>query len=1005
MTFLGPMTRRLETGGANWPTRLNLLSLVLLLLTGTIAIEIVTAGPPQEALEVRRISFQTWRSPGMPSILVTLNQPVTRASLRRHLFFLVDGLERLPITLEPMEESPGLENRQWLVQPVAEMPSDTQIRLRLKPDLLSPMGTKAGVTPRTVVEFHTFPTPRFLGIECSNNSGLLIRIYTPTSHSPSQGCNPLSRISLVFSSPVTREMLRRHLVFEPGLDGEFGDGEFEDSPRIPGEFLGLSPNSTPLNRPRKKGEEYKILLPQVLKAATNYHLGAPASEILDEFGQPLPSDIDFNFPTNNRPPSLVMTHPISILERQVRNHLPVTLTNIGELDVKFQRLTSEGIERSQITVAVEPRNLSDSPSSAEIERLILGKGKNSLIIPSPLAGPSNISYRFPLKVREWLKERSGALFGHLSTDPFTGPPRWFFSEVTPFHVHLKLGHDNSLVWVTDLATGKPVEGAQVQIYRDRVSAMTARPTPLTAGVTRVDGTAFLDGTDVLDPTLGKLDHRSPLYDPDGPGELFFLRVDHGEEIALLPLADEFSVLAEVPHDDQMPTGIERLSGPIRSWGTTAQGLYRTGDTVQFKIYVRDQQNQSFGPAPAKGYHLQVIDPMNKVTYQVKDLELNDFGAYHGEFEVPRKGGAVGWYQFQLKADFIPNEVWKPMRVLVGPSTEAGLYTGAATAKDTVRPMNQSKLRHSSLGDRNILGGPGHHLLIEPEKAEYQVGETARIQIQNPFPGAHALFTVERLGVQQSWSRVLKSDTELVEFEITPEHFPGLYFSATVMSPRADQPLGKGEMRMSKPTVRMGYIGLAVRDPHKEITVEVRPRRSTYRPGEKVTVDLVAALLHPLDREERLPQMELAVVVLDEALFNRLARNSEAFDPYQGFYNLQPLDLQNFNLLTPLIGIQELEKKTLSRWDGGDARPDLGSMFPFVGYWDPSLLTDASGRATVEFQAPDNLTGWRILAMAVTSGDRMGLGEGRFTVHQPRELLRPLEKEKEREKEQLLSPPI
>ena len=323
-----------------------------------------------KAPEVTDVSFQTWSSPGMPSILVTLNQPVSQASLSRRLFFLVDGLEKLPVTLEPVRENPGLEDRQWQVQPVAEMPPDTKIRLRLRPGLLSPMGTKPGDTPKTVVEFLTFPTPRFLGIECSNNSGLLIRIYTPTSHTPSQSCNPLSGISLVFSSPITREMVRRHLVVEPGLDGEFGDEEFGD-------------------RPRKKGEEYKILLPQGLKAATDYHLKALASEILDEFGRPLPSDIDFSFPTNNRPPSLVMTYPISLLEQQVKNNLPVTLTNITELDAKFQRLTPDGIERSQITVAVEPGNL-----------------------PSPPAKPTNISYRFPLSVREWLKDQSGVLLGH-----------------------------------------------------------------------------------------------------------------------------------------------------------------------------------------------------------------------------------------------------------------------------------------------------------------------------------------------------------------------------------------------------------------------------------------------------------------------------------------------------------------------------------------------------------------------------------------------------------------
>jgi uncharacterized protein YfaS (alpha-2-macroglobulin family) len=319
-------------------------------------------------------------------------------------------------------------------------------------------------------------------------------------------------------------------------------------------------------------------------------------------------------------------------------------------------------------------------------------------------------------------------------------------------------------------------------------------------------------------------------------------------------------------------------------------------------------------------------------------------------------------------------------------------------------MTQSKLRRSSLGEGKALGGPGHHLPIEPERTEYQVGDTARILIRNPFPGARALFTIEQSGVQRSWSRVLESDTELVEFEITPEHFPGVYFSATVMSPRADQPLGKGEIRMSQPTVRMGYFSLAIRDPHKELTVKVRPRRSTYRPGERVIVDLAAAPLDSVDRKEGLPQMELAVVVLDEALFNRLATRREDFDPHKGFYRLQPIDLQNFNLLTPLIGIRKIEKKR-SNSEGSHARPDLASMYPLVSYWNPSLLTDASGQAILEFQVPDNLTSWRVLAIAVTPGDRMGLGEGRFTVHPATELLPLLEKEKERKEEQLLSPPI
>ncbi len=40
-----------------------------------------------------------------------------------------------------------------------------------------------------------------------------------------------------------------------------------------------------------------------------------------------------------------------------------------------------------------------------------------------------------------------------------------FAQVTPFHVHAKLGHFNSLIWVTDLKTGAPVKGAEVMIFK------------------------------------------------------------------------------------------------------------------------------------------------------------------------------------------------------------------------------------------------------------------------------------------------------------------------------------------------------------------------------------------------------------------------------------------------------------------------------------------------------------------------------------------------------------
>jgi len=64
---------------------------------------------------------------------------------------------------------------------------------------------------------------------------------------------------------------------------------------------------------------------------------------------------------------------------------------------------------------------------------------------------------------------------------------------------------------------------------------------------------------------------------------------------------------------------------------------------------------------------------------------------------------------------------------------------------------------------------------------------------------------------------------------------------------------------------------------------------------------------------------------------------------------------------------------------------LRNLFKFVSYWNPAITPDASGRATIEFDVPDNLTGWRILAFAVTQDDEMGLGDVNFKVNRPTEI--------------------
>jgi hypothetical protein len=259
-------------------------------------------------------------------------------------------------------------------------------------------------------------------------------------------------------------------------------------------------------------------------------------------------------------------------------------------------------------------------------------------------------------------------------------------------------------------------------------------------------------------------------------------------------------------------------------------------------------------------------------------------------------------------------------------------------------------------------------------------------VQNPYPGAKALITIERYGVIKSWVTTFKNSTEIVEFPVLPEYLPGFYLSVVVTSPRVDKPINIDQVDLGKPAFKMGYVRAPVSDPYKEIAVEVKTEREVYKPRDRVRADIKTEV-RTKNNQNKTPPMELAVAVLDESVFDLIKGGEKYFDPYKGFYYLNSLDLKNFDLLMQLVGRQNFEKKGADSGGGGGGGMDnkMRSIFKFVSYWNPSVMTDKDGKATIDFEVPDNLTGWRVLVMAVTKSDRMGLGDANFKVNLPTEI--------------------
>ncbi|MBF0228507.1 MAG: large extracellular alpha-helical protein [Desulfamplus sp.] len=1338
--------------------------------------------------------FRTWRTPGTPVIALHFNQPVTKGSVSQKIIFSLenDSLYNNPVQVQSSKKgiennnSIGEKNREikvdttWLIYPTNELPLDSKIRLIANYGILSALGSEQSIETKDIVEFSTFPEFKFAGIRCytiKDNNPIIISPDQALSGDLQHIVDPRGYTELLFTAPVSFEEIKDNVIFLPDL----AQGQKDYNP------WANSYNNYGLNFPHTKGELYGVAFPQYLKAWQQYTIMEKISGfaktqvsqkddnieksqqaiekkigVRDMFGRTLVEPIDFTFYTDHRKAGYQILHETGVLEKDIDSEVPVAVTNIDEMTISYNVLTSP-ISSPPIPL---PNGEEDNNYSLPLGRGGEGQTKavqtapdfQKTIVKSNLR-VQDIAYFTPLSVREMLNNNSGAVYGKVvSTSPVVEKNERdtvFFTVVTPWQIHAKVGHFNTLVWITSLVTGEPVSGVTVTVHRDLVENLTLNSQPIAESITDENGVAMLPGMVVLDPTREtfndsweyghqRLIVKAVKNNDDKAAKTIAGKSGQNSDLAIMPLtySHDFSVSLWRVSDGNISSNTEPKYAHIHAWGTTPQGIYKAGDSIDYKIYVRDQNNNTFTPPPQSGYNLTITDPTGKNIFEQKDITLSEFSAFHGQYTVP-KNGAIGWYRFSLSASFLDRS-WEPLKVLVTdftPSpfkvstelngdlfkpedtlnieTSANLHSGGpysdASARVTVRlkeilfepdnPIangfifyksaggnesdfathnedneNRVKLANSNqelekvadsaqelekvsdsvqelekvadsvqelekvadsvqeseeeynegdeveypsdvpelllektatLDDQGILknslplsnildsstnissnsaklsseanvsselnrqqmqpistisygrievesavkddrgrsvsnlktatyigrdlfvglkslkwvyesgkpamiqaivvdgnGNPvekkefkviiqhrvtkaarikgagnayltkyinewvnteektristleplefnfnpsepgdyrivakinqnsvasqnknpsntqivsneistphissistwvtgkgqvlwqspdDYSLSIIPERKEYKAGETAKYLVKNPFPGAYALISLERYGVLRQWVQRLENSTQVLEVPLNSDDVPGFFLSVTIVSPRVWDNKG-GSLKspteipppldgvdLGKPTFRLGYVETKVKESEHDIKVTVKPEKLIYKPS-----DMVKVALHAenglKDQDSR--KIELAVAVLDESVFDLIASGRDHFDIFKGFHTLDGLDVENYSLLTNIIGRRKFEKKGASVGGDGGAGLKMRSNFKYVSYWNPSIITDENGNADIEFKAPDNLTGWKIFAIAVDKIDSMGLGDGSFKVNRPTEI--------------------
>jgi uncharacterized protein YfaS (alpha-2-macroglobulin family) len=267
-----------------------------------------------------------------------------------------------------------------------------------------------------------------------------------------------------------------------------------------------------------------------------------------------------------------------------------------------------------------------------------------------------------------------------------------------------------------------------------------------------------------------------------------------------------------------------------------------------------------------------------------------------------------------------------------------------------------------------------------DKPEYRMGDTARVLIKNPFLRAEALLTLERAGLYEHRRLTLEGPTPTVDIPIDdrfrPNAFVSVHLVQGVASSAPPSASSAGTDVTPEPGYRIGYAELRVDPEARRLGVQVTSESHEYQPGQRVRFDLrvtrVGSTPHPA---------ELTVYAVDEGVLS--LTNYQPPDPVASFTAPRPLavaTLESRDALGRLL-LPGLERDKGMDGGGGGAL-GIRSNFRTTAFFDPKVETDAEGRASVEFELPDNLTTFRLMAVAVSDDDRYGVGSTTFSVNKP-----------------------
>lgn len=363
----------------------------------------------------------------------------------------------------------------------------------------------------------------------------------------------------------------------------------------------------------------------------------------------------------------------------------------------------------------------------------------------------------------------------------------------------------------------------------------------------------------------------------------------------------------------------------------------------------------------------------------------------------------------------------------------GTYKVTATVVDDKGRPNQTQITTWVSGgqrppERNVVQ---EEVTLVPDKKEYQGGDTASILVQAPFFPADGVVTIRRSGIETTESFHMKTGTHTIKVNIRDGHVPNLTVQVDLVgsAERVDDKGNRQPTLPRRPAYAVGRLNIDVPPTKRTLKVRVLPKAKKLSPGSNssVSVQVFDASGKPA------ADAEVVLMVVDEAV---LALSSyKTPDPITSFYNKRSPGGQDFHqrqwlkLAKPDAAMFEgLANNQTGPGGGGFGgvggemndsamapEPEAAEMtksaprkrprsmspaantlaqsaqatpiavrsnFSALAAFSPSVKTDAQGRATLPVRIPDNLTRYRVMAIAAAGKNHFGKGESSITARMP-----------------------